>query len=136
MIQKMSHAPIWVLDQDEARDFYTQKLGFELKNDVAMDDGFRWVTVCPPGQPDFEIILMSAKPGPHMDAETAAAFESLIRSGKMGAGVFSTPDCRKTYEELKAKGVEFTKEPSDEFYAVEAIFKDNSGNWFSLGQEK
>jgi predicted enzyme related to lactoylglutathione lyase len=68
------------------------------------------------------------------DEGTSTAVRGLLKEGKLGAGVFETADCRKTYEELKAKGVEFLKEPSEEFYGVEAIFKDNSGNWFSLGQ--
>jgi catechol 2,3-dioxygenase-like lactoylglutathione lyase family enzyme len=136
MIQKMSHATIWVLNQDEAKDFYVNKLGFELKNDHDMGNGFRWITVAPPAQPGFEIVLMSTKPGPMLDEETAAKLQDLVRNGKMGAGVFATADCYKTYEELKEKGVEFLKPPTEEFYATEALFKDNSGNWFSLGTEK
>jgi catechol 2,3-dioxygenase-like lactoylglutathione lyase family enzyme len=132
----MSHATVWVLDQDEAKDFYTNKLGFELKNDHDMGNGFRWITVTPPGQPGFEIVLMSTKPSPMLDEETAATIRKLVEGGKMGAGVFNSADCRKTYEDLSAKGVEFVKPPTDEFYGTEALFKDNSGNWFSLTTEK
>ena len=137
MIQRMNHVTIWVLDQEEAKDFYVNKLGFELKTDAKMDSGFRWLTVSPKGQPELEIILMATDgSGSVEDQESAAAIRKLVAAGKLGAGVFQTADCRKTYEELKAKGVEFTQEPKEEFYGVEAVFKDNSGNWFSLNQAK
>jgi len=134
MIARMSHTAIFVLNQQEALEFYTQKLGFEVRMDQTMEGGFRWVTVGPKSQPDLEIILFEVKPGPMMDDATAQQFRALIEKGKMGAGVFQTPDCRKTYEELKAKGVQFMSPPQDRFYGVEAILKDNSGNWFSMTQ--
>ena len=136
MIQRMSHTPIFVLDQDSALDFYVNKLGFTLKTDAKMGEDFRWVTVTPPGQPDLELTLMKVAPGMAWDEETAAAVKKLVEAGKFGAGVFGTPDIHKTYEELKAKGVEFVQPPKEEFYGTEAIFKDDSGNWFSLTQEK
>jgi catechol 2,3-dioxygenase-like lactoylglutathione lyase family enzyme len=132
MIQRLSHTTIWVLNQDEAYDFYVNKLGFDVHTDAKMDNGFRWLTVTPKGQPDLEIVLMPTDPSPMMDQETSDALRTLITKGKMGAGVFSTADCQKTYEELKAKGVEFTQPPTERFYGVEALMKDNSGNWFSL----
>jgi catechol 2,3-dioxygenase-like lactoylglutathione lyase family enzyme len=134
MISRMSHTTIFVLNQQDALEFYTQKLGFEVRMDQTMDGGFRWLTVGPKAQPDLEIILMEVKPGPMMDDATAQQFRTLIEKGKMGAGVFQTSDCRKTYEELKAKGVQFLSPPQDRFYGVEAILKDNSGNWFSMTQ--
>jgi catechol 2,3-dioxygenase-like lactoylglutathione lyase family enzyme len=134
MIARMSHTTIFVLNQQEALEFYTQKLGFEVRMDQTMDGGFRWLTVGPKTQPDLEIILMEVKPGPMMDDVTAQQFRTLIEKGKMGAGVFQTSDCRKTYEELKAKGVQFLSPPQDRFYGIEAILKDNSGNWFSMTQ--
>lgn len=136
MIQKMSHATIWVLNQDEAIDFYVNKLGFELKNDHDMGNGFRWVTVSPKAQPDLEIILMSTQANEMLDEETASRIRSLVQDGKLGAGAFSTADCRKTFAELKEKGVEFLSEPKEQFYGVEALFKDNSGNWFSMTEQK
>ncbi len=136
MIQRMSHTPIFVLDQDSAKDFYVNKLGFEVKTDAKMGEDFRWLTVTPPGQPDLEITLMQIAPGMLWDEPTANTVRELVQNGKMGAGVFSTPDIYKTYEELKAKGVEFIQAPKEEFYGIEALFKDDSGNWFSLGQEK
>jgi catechol 2,3-dioxygenase-like lactoylglutathione lyase family enzyme len=132
MIQRLSHVSIWVLNQDEAYDFYVNKLGFNVHTDAKMDNGFRWLTVTPKGQPDLEIVLMPTDPGPMLDQETSEALRTLIRKGKLGAGVLATADCRKTYEELRAKGVEFSQPPTERFYGVEAVMKDNSGNWFSL----
>ena len=133
MIQRLSHVTIWVLDQDSAYDFYVNKLGFDVHTDAKMDNGFRWLTVTPKGQPDLEIVLMPTAPSAMMDPETSDALRTLIQKGKLGAGVFATADCQKTYEELKAKGVEFSQPPTERFYGVEALMKDNSGNWFSLG---
>lgn len=132
----MSHTPIFVLDQDSAYDFYVNKLGFQVKTDAKMGEDFRWLTVSPPGQPDLEITLMALQAGMAWDEETAATLRGLVKAGKMGAGVFGTSDIHKTFQELKAKGVEFIKEPTEEFYGIEAIMKDDSGNWFSLTQEK
>ena len=136
MIQRLSHVSIWVLDQDEAKDFYVNKLGFVVQMDSKMDNGFRWLTVSPKGQPGLQIVLMSTAPGPMMDQETSNALQTLVRKGKLGAGVFQTADCQQTYEGLKAKGVEFNQPPADRFYGIEAIMKDNSGNWFSMTQPK
>jgi catechol 2,3-dioxygenase-like lactoylglutathione lyase family enzyme len=132
MITRLSHFSIYVLDQDQAYDFYVNKLGFEVVTDAKMDNGFRWLTVRPKEQKDTEIVLMPVKAGYMFDEETAAQITSLIKKGKLGSGVFETNDCRATYAELKAKGVEFMSEPKEQFYGIEALFKDNSGNWFSL----
>ena len=136
MISRMSHATIYVTDQDQALEFYRDKLGFQVINDVAMDGGFRWVTVAPKNQSDFEIVLMDTKPGFMFEEEAANQLRALIANGKLGAGVFNTPNCQATYEELSAKGVEFLSPPAERPYGIEAIFKDNSGNWFSLTQHK
>ncbi len=133
MIKKLSHATIYVTNQDEAKKFYTEKLGFEVRTDVTME-GFRWLTVGPKTQPDMEIVLMEPKPGFMFDEVTVKTIRELIQKGAMGAGVFDTEDCKATYEELKSKGVEFLSPPQERPYGVEAIFKDNSGNWFSLTQ--
>jgi len=147
MIQKMSHATVYVLDQDQAKDFYVNKLGFEVKIDQSLPTGFRCLTVAPKGQSDLEIILMKVGSGTDFvkmkggktetdakkDADTVAA---LLKKGMFGPGAFQTADCRKTFEELKAKGVEFVSEPKDQFYGVEAVFKDPFGNWFSMTQPK
>jgi len=137
MITKLSHTTIYVLDQEQALRFYTEKLGFEVRTDVAMDGGFRWLTVGPKGQPDLEIILYAARHhGGMMDEETVGHLRAILEKGLMGAGVFEADDCRATYEELKRKGVEFLSPPEERPYGIEATFKDNSGNWFSLTQHK
>jgi catechol 2,3-dioxygenase-like lactoylglutathione lyase family enzyme len=134
MITRYSHTPVWVLDQDSAKKFYTEKLGFEVRTDMSMD-GLRWLTVGPKGQPDFELIL--ANPGPPMvDDEAAKAIRGLVARGALGAGVMETEDCRKTHAELSRKGVQFLQEPADRPYGVEAVFRDDSGNWFSLTERK
>lgn len=133
MISKLSHVTIYVLNQEEAKKFYTEKLGFEVRTDVTME-GFRWLTVAPQGQKDLEIVLMEAKAGPMIEETAAQQLRAFIQKGLMGAGVFNTEDCRATYEELKRKGVEFLSPPQERPYGVEAVFKDDSGNWFSLTQ--
>jgi catechol 2,3-dioxygenase-like lactoylglutathione lyase family enzyme len=134
MIQRMSHATIFVTDQDQALEFYRDKLGFKVHTDANIGPDFRWLTMCTNDQPDFEIILMEPKPGMLMDEETSNTVRSLLAKGVLGAGVFNTNDCRATYEEMKAKGVQFISEPTERPYGIEAVFRDNSGNWFSLTQ--
>jgi len=145
MIQKMSHTVIYVLDQDVAKDFYVNKLGFELKTDYTAPNGFRWLAVAPKGQTDVEIALTKVGSGreagkkgdtPESIKQDVDAMSALIKKGWFTAGVFQTADCRKTYEEYKAKGVEFSSEPKDEFYGVVAVFHDPSGNMISLSQPK
>jgi catechol 2,3-dioxygenase-like lactoylglutathione lyase family enzyme len=132
MITKLSHVNVFVLDQDRALAFYTEKLGFEVRTDATMD-GMRWLTVGPKDQPDLSVLL--AKPAPPMfSEEDAAALRGLVAKGAMAGGVIQTDDCRGAYEELKAKGVEFLQEPAERFYGVEALFRDPFGNWFSLTQ--
>lgn len=135
MIAKMSHVSIYVLNQESAYDFYVNKLGFTVHTDAPMGEGMRWLTVTPPEQPDLEIALMPVAEGMMFGNESAAALKDLVQKGTFGFGVFECNDIYATYEELKAKGVEFKKEPTQEFYGIEALFKDDSGNWFSLGQK-
>jgi catechol 2,3-dioxygenase-like lactoylglutathione lyase family enzyme len=132
MITRLSHASVWVLDQDSAKAFYTEKLGFEVRNDTELD-GLRWLTVGPKSQPEVEMILAYPAP-PMFDGETGATIRGLVAKGSLGAGVLATDDCQATYEELEAKGVEFIQEPAERPYGIEAIFRDDSGNWFSLTQ--
>jgi catechol 2,3-dioxygenase-like lactoylglutathione lyase family enzyme len=143
MIQRMSHSAILVLDQDVAKDFYVNKLGFEVSMDQSMPNGFRWLTVSPKGQPDLQIILMKVAPSPFdvnnvqkIQPQDVEIISGLMKKGAFGAGVFQTANCRKTYEEMKAKGVEFLSPPKDQFYGVEAVFRDPFGNWFSMTQPK
>jgi catechol 2,3-dioxygenase-like lactoylglutathione lyase family enzyme len=134
MITHLSHATVWVLDQDRALEFYTEKLGFEVRTDVTMD-GFRWLTVGPKTQPDVQLILGSPAP-PMLSPEDGETVRRLVAKGVLGPGVLDTDDCRATYEELKARGVEFLQEPAERPYGIEAILRDDSGNWFSLTQRK
>ncbi len=136
MVQKLSHVTLFVNNQDQAKDFYVNKLGFEVRTDHTMDNGFRWLTVGAKQQPDVEIVLMEPQPGQLLDEEAAQAVRLLLKKGVLGAGVFQVDDCRKTYEELKQKGVQFAGAPEERFYGVEAIMKDGVGNWFSMTQPK
>ena len=130
MIDKLNHVNVFVLDQDRAKLFYTETLGFEVRSDTTLD-GFRWLTVGPKGQPDLAILLAYPAP-PMFSAEDAETVRGLVAKGSLGGGVFTTGDCRKTYEELSAKGVTFLQEPAERPYGIEALFRDDSGNWFSL----
>jgi catechol 2,3-dioxygenase-like lactoylglutathione lyase family enzyme len=143
MIQKMSHATIYVLDQDQAKDFYVNKLGFEAKADYTAPNGFRWLTVVPKGQSELEIALLkvgSATPPESNGSDTSKkdveSMAALLKKGWLSSGAFQTADCRKTSAELKAKGVEFVSEPKDEFWGVTAVIKDPFGNYFSMTQPK
>jgi catechol 2,3-dioxygenase-like lactoylglutathione lyase family enzyme len=131
MITKLSHATIYVRDQEKAHDVYVNKLGFIVKTDMKMDNGFRWLTVAPPQQPDLEIVLAEPNP-PMFEPELGRHVRALLDADALGGGVWETDNAQKTYEELKAKGIEFTKAPTQEFYGIEALFKDGCGNWFSM----
>ena len=133
MLNAITLSQLYVLDQDEAVDFYIGKLGLEVKVDQNL--GFmRWLTVCVPGDPGREILLEVPGP-PAMGAATAEQVRELVAKGAAGGWVgFSTDDCRKTYETLLAKGVEFTQEPNERFYGIDAGFRDPSGNSWRLVQ--
>lgn len=134
MITNVSLATVWVTDQDDAKAFYVDKLGFREHTDVAMGDGYRWLTVVHPDHPEMQLTLM--RPGPPLDDEDAAAVRRMMEKGSLAAVGVATDDCRKTHEELVARGVEFIQEPADRPYGVEAIFRDNSGNWLVLVEQK
>jgi catechol 2,3-dioxygenase-like lactoylglutathione lyase family enzyme len=138
VIQRQSHSTIFVTDQQEALEFYRDKLGFEVRTDMPMTDegDIRWLTLSPKGQPDLEIILAPLTPGPMFDAEQAEQIKGLVQNGALGIGVFQTDDINGDYERLSKQGVEFVSPPEEKFYGIEAIVKDNSGNWFSLTQPK
>jgi catechol 2,3-dioxygenase-like lactoylglutathione lyase family enzyme len=135
MITKMNHVSVFVLNQDSALDFYVNKLGFKVHTDAPMGPGARWLTVTPPEQPELEIALMAIGEGMMFKKEAAEQMRELVKKGTFGFGVFECNDLLATYEELKGKGVVFTKPPKKEFYGYEALFKDDSGNWFSLGEK-
>jgi catechol 2,3-dioxygenase-like lactoylglutathione lyase family enzyme len=134
VISKLSFVNLWVLDKDEAIGVYRDTLGFEVRHDATLD-GFRWVAVGPKDQPDVAFTLNEPGP-PMMDDGSAAAIRSLLEKGALSGGVFQTDDCRATHEELSARGVTFLQEPADRPYGVEAVFRDNSGNWFSLTEQR
>ena len=133
MITRLTHTSVTVLDLDSAYDFYVNKLGFTPVLDVPMPQGGRWVTVSPPGQPELEIVLSAVDKSTYTP-ERIALLTEMIKEGTFGIAVFACTDIYATYEELTAKGVVFTKPPTKEFYGTEAIFLDDSGNWFSLAQ--
>ncbi|HSK14565.1 MAG TPA: VOC family protein [Gaiellaceae bacterium] len=133
---RIANAQLWVHDQDEALAFYTEKLGMEVRADVTLPEmgDFRWLTVSPPGQPDVAIVLMAILGPPLMDESTAEQVRSLMASGFAGTIFLTTDDCRASYEELKARGVEFVEEPEERPYGIDAGFRDPSGNSFRLTQ--
>jgi len=132
----MSHVLIWVKNQQEALEFYRDKLGFEVDTDAMIGEDFRWLTMKINSQPGFEIILMEPKPGYMLDEESATQLKALIDKGVLGGGVFEADDIYKTYDELKARGVEMKGPPTVQSWGTATVMNDNSGNWFSLGQEK
>jgi predicted enzyme related to lactoylglutathione lyase len=133
---KIGTAQLWVHDQDEALAFYTQKLGMEVRADVTIPEmgNFRWLTVGPAGQPDIAIVLMAIPGAPVMDPETAEEVRSLMAKGFAGTIFLTTDDCHASYEELKARGVEFVEEPEERPYGIDSAFRDPSGNHFRLTQ--
>jgi catechol 2,3-dioxygenase-like lactoylglutathione lyase family enzyme len=135
-MMKLATAQVWVHDQDEALEFYTTKLGLEVRSDVTLPEmgNFRWLTVGPAGQPDVSIVLMAIPGEPVMDAETAEQVRSLMAKGFAGTVFFTTDDVRSDYEQLKSRGVEFTEEPEERPYGIDAGFRDPSGNSFRLTQ--
>ncbi|MFD2091133.1 VOC family protein [Blastococcus deserti] len=134
MITNISLITIHCLDQDQAKNFYVDVLGFEPRTDITMGEGFRWVTVGHPSQPELEITLMT--PGPPLDDEAAAFVRRQLEKGQSGGLGLHVDDCRKTFEELSAKGVEFLQEPAERPYGVEAVMRDNSGNWLVLVERR
>jgi catechol 2,3-dioxygenase-like lactoylglutathione lyase family enzyme len=135
MITKMNHASIFVLDQDSAYDFYVNKLGFTVNTDADMGPGKRWLTVNPPNQPDLELTLMPIGTGMMFNDESAATMRELVKNGTFGFGAFECADVRATYEELSRKASNFQNRHG-RVLGWNALFKDDSGNWFSLGTEE
>jgi catechol 2,3-dioxygenase-like lactoylglutathione lyase family enzyme len=133
---RIANAQLWVDDQDEALAFYTHKLGMEVRSDVTLPEmgDFRWLTVGPPGQDDFAITLMAIPGPPVMDPGTADQVRNLMSKGFAGTVFLTTDDVRSEYEELKGRGVEFTEEPEERPYGIDAGFRDPSGNSFRLTQ--
>jgi catechol 2,3-dioxygenase-like lactoylglutathione lyase family enzyme len=135
---KLATTQLWVHDQDAALEFYTRKLGMEVRSDVTLPEmgNFRWLTVGPPRQPDISIVLMEIPGPPVMDPETAEQVESLMAKGFAGTVFLTTDDVYADYEQLKSRGVEFTEDPEERPYGIDSGFRDPSGNSFRLTQVK
>jgi uncharacterized glyoxalase superfamily protein PhnB len=133
---KIATAQLWVHDQDDALDFWTNKVGMEVRADVTIPEmgDFRWLTVGPVGQNDVDIVLMAIPGPPVLDDETAAEVRTLMSKGFAGTVFLTTEDCQKSYEELAARGVEFTEKPEERPYGIDAGFRDPSGNSVRLTQ--
>jgi predicted enzyme related to lactoylglutathione lyase len=136
MLKQLANVQVWVHDQDEALAFYTEKVGLELRDDVTVPEmgNFRWLTVGVPGQPDVALALMAVPGPPVFDAETQAQIKALVAKGGGGGLFFNTDDCRRSYEELKGRGVEFGQEPTEQPYGIDAGFRDPSGNQMRMVQ--
>jgi len=138
MLKHLTNVQVWVHDQDEALAFYTEKLGMELREDVTVPEmgNFRWLTVGVPGQPDIAITLMAVPGAPVFDDQTREQITALMAKGAAGGLFFSTDDAQESYEELKGQGVEFTQEPTEQPYGIDAGFRDPSGNHFRMAQPR
>jgi predicted enzyme related to lactoylglutathione lyase len=133
---KISFAGVWVHDQDEALAFYTEKLGWEVRADVTLPEmnDFRWLTVGPPGQEDFSVVLMAIPGPPVFEEETVEQLRSVVAKGVAAPIFLTTDDCQASYEELKARGLEFVDAPEERPYGIDASFRDPSGNHIRLTQ--
>jgi uncharacterized glyoxalase superfamily protein PhnB len=132
---KIASAQVWVHDQDVALNYWTEKVGMEVRQDVRMPElGFRWLTVGPPGQDDVSIVLMAVPGPPIMDEATRQQVLEVVAKGFAGTVFLTTEDCQASYDELKARGVEFTEAPHDMPYGIDSGFRDPSGNSVRLTQ--
>ena len=132
---KIATTQLWVHDQDEALEFWTKKIGMEVRTDVTVPElgNFRWLTVGPAGQPEISIVLMAIPGAPMIDDETHEQIRTLMSKGFAGTVFLTTDDCKQSYDELSARGVEFTGPPKKEPWGTFAIFKDPDGNQFVMG---
>ncbi|HSI30787.1 MAG TPA: VOC family protein [Miltoncostaeaceae bacterium] len=135
MALRLTYVGLWVHDLDDALAFYIDKLGFEIREDVTLEEmgGYRWLTVGPPGTPDVAFTLNVPGP-PLFDGETAAEMQRFIAQGKSGGFILGCDDCQETYEELRARGVEFQQPPTQVPYGIDAALRDPSGNSIRLVQ--
>lgn len=134
MITNISLVTVFCLDQDQARDFYVDVLGFKAHTDIAVGESYRWVTVVHPSQPELQVTL--TVPGPPLSPDAADFVRRQLEKGDMGGLGLQVDDCRQTFRELSAKGVTFLQEPADRPYGVEAVMRDISGNWLVLVEPK
>ena len=133
---RIANAQLWVHDQDEALEFYTGKLGWEVRSDVTVPEmgDFRWLTVGPAGQPDIAIVLMAIPGPPVFEPETTEQVRTLMAKGAAGTVFLTTDDCQAAYDQLSARGVEFVDTPEERPYGIDASFRDPSGNHLRLTQ--
>jgi catechol 2,3-dioxygenase-like lactoylglutathione lyase family enzyme len=131
---RIANMQLWVNDQDEALEFWTKKLGFEVRADVTLPEmgNFRWLTVGPAGQPDVAITLMPIPGPPVFDPETTDQVRAVMAKGAGGTVFLTTEDCQASYEELKGRGVEFVEAPEERPYGIDSGFRDPSGNHIRL----
>jgi catechol 2,3-dioxygenase-like lactoylglutathione lyase family enzyme len=136
MLKTLTHVGVWVHDQDEALEFYTKKLGMEIRDDVSLPElgGFRWLTVGPVGQPDVAVTLNEVPGPPMLDESTAEQVRTLMAKGATGGLFFSTDDCQATFEDLKNRGVDIVQEPTKQPYGVDMGIRDPSGNQIRIVQ--
>jgi predicted enzyme related to lactoylglutathione lyase len=137
MLNGITFFTVWVHDQDEALAFYTDKLGLELRDDVTVPEmgNFRWLTVGVPGQ-DVAVALVAIPGAPVFDEETRKQIVEIVSKGAAGGMMFATDDCKASYSELQGRGVEFTQEPTEQPYGIDAAFRDPSGNQARLVQSR
>jgi len=133
MINGISIVSVWVLDQDSAKEFYAEKLGFTVTNDIRLEGGMRWLTVRPPGNDRQELLLMDPLHS-MLDEETGQQVRALVAKGALSPGVMATSDCKADHDTLAERGVQFTQPPAERPYGIEAILRDDSGNWYSFTQ--
>ena len=133
---KIANAQLWVQDQEEALAFWTEKVGFEVREDVTMPEmgNFRWLTVGLPGQQDVSVVLMAIPGEPMLDKATQAQIGDLAAKGYAGTVFLTTDDCRADYQRLVDRGVEFSETPEERPYGIDAGFRDPSGNAIRLTQ--
>ncbi len=131
VITGISIVSVWVLDQDRAKAFYTEQLGCTVTNDLQLENGMRWLTVRPAGSTGQELLLIDPDHS-MLDPETAAQVRALVARGALSPGVMATTDCRGDHALIQARGAEFLQEPEERPYGVEAILRDDSGNWYSF----
>jgi catechol 2,3-dioxygenase-like lactoylglutathione lyase family enzyme len=135
---KLSNVQLWVRDQDESLAFYTEKLGWDVRADYTLPElgDFRWLAVGPAGQPDIAVVLMAIPGPPVFEPDTADQLRGLLSKGAVGTLFLTTEDCRASYEELRARGVEFVEEPEERPYGIDSALRDPSGNSIRLTQPR
>ena len=133
---RIANAQLWVLDQDEALAFYTDRLGWEVRADVTLPEmgDFRWLSVGPAGQEDFAVVLMAIPGPPVFEPETSEQVRELTAKGATATIFLNSDDIHADYEELKGRGVEFVDTPEERPYGIDASFRDPSGNHIRLTQ--